>query len=806
MKRSYCLLIVAALAFAACGGVEQPAQPVGPDDQGDGAVTGVTLSEESIRLSIGKTYQLTATVHPSNAVNKNVIWTSSETGVASVKGGLVTALKDGTAQISATSVDGFMKASCTVEVSTVPAQSISFPDASVTLVLNENTVGTYQLTPKITPDDARDNAIAYKVVSGSAVSVDGNGLVTATSLGQATVRASALDGGNARADVNFSVQKEAIFASSLSVECATEMVAGRTQTCKVTYSPPGTNMKGITVSSSDPGVAAAEVDNTESFTLRALKAGSCRITVSYAAGNGVPDYSFVLYVHENEPAIAWDTDFTGPAGRIDDASRGMIPGETFTLRAHVDNLHENGVTYELVGTSSAVTLTEDGLLTAKAYGSAKVRARSRAVPTLVCETRTVYVQFAAASVSLYFNPSGYNNMLYKYYSAANNTFYIKRGVSQTFSFELPTGGGNYSRPAVRASVSSNLQSALSVSVANYQNQSKSGKTIPVADVTFTAAGGSGTVSGTVTITQIGSSVKLTVPVVVCLYEGTDIKPGDNLVFSSPSNPFPGSSFVRTSSQFKIVDGGWRGGDVFFGGSPTVSSNATAIIVWLGRPGQSGGRLYSMSFDKPDNVASGIHGYAIGLKDASSSGGTILFGGPGSDMDNNDAYLGGSGNYKGSGGIKASATGRYGFEQTQGLLAYNFYHGSSNHFRIVHYLHDCDRSGSTGNLSSADVYSEQYWTGYPDLYRNGSDRKVYASAWFIPSAEEWQLMTGGFGVAQLNTMLTKGGFPNIRTNSYYWTPRQKTAGSYYLVRGDGGDTSSYGTSTQYAGYLRPFIAF
>jgi uncharacterized protein YjdB len=226
------------------------------------------------------------------------------------------------------------------------------------------------------------------------------------------------------------------------------------------------------------------------------------------------------------------------------------------------------------------------------------------------------------------------------------------------------------------------------------------------------------VSGTVTITQIGSSVKLAVPVVVCLYDGTDIKPGDNLVFSSPANPFPGSTFVRTSSQFKIVDGGWRGGDVFFGGSPTVSSNATAIIVWLGRPGQSGGRLYSMSFDQPDNVDSGIHGYAIGLKDASSSGGTVRFGGPGSDMDNNNTYLGGSGNYKGSGGVKASAAGRYGFEQTQGMLAYNFLHGNSNHFGIVHYLHNCDRSGSNGNYSTAvgesfAILGMSLWAEYLD---------------------------------------------------------------------------------------------
>ena len=140
------------------------------------------------------------------------------------------------------------------------------------------------------------------------------------------------------------------------------MVAGRTQSCKVVYSPSGVNRKGFTVSSSNTGVATAEVSNTDSFTLRALKAGSSKITVSYAAGEGVPDYSFTLYVHESDPVIEWDTDFTGPAGRIDNASQGMIPGETFTLRAHVNNLQDSGVTFELVGESNAVTLTESGLM------------------------------------------------------------------------------------------------------------------------------------------------------------------------------------------------------------------------------------------------------------------------------------------------------------------------------------------------------------------------------------------------------------------------------------------------------------
>ena len=81
------------------------------------AVTGVTLSPTSATVST--TLQLTATVAPSNATNKNVTWTSSNGGVASVSAtGLVTAVSGGTATITVTTQDGNKTATCAI---TVPA-------------------------------------------------------------------------------------------------------------------------------------------------------------------------------------------------------------------------------------------------------------------------------------------------------------------------------------------------------------------------------------------------------------------------------------------------------------------------------------------------------------------------------------------------------------------------------------------------------------------------------------------------------------------------------------------------------------
>lgn len=84
-------------------------------------VTGVTLNADSINLIIdGSNYgsrQMTATVNPSNATNKNVTWNSTNTDVATVtQNGLVTAVGKGTADITVTTEDGSYTATCHVRV------------------------------------------------------------------------------------------------------------------------------------------------------------------------------------------------------------------------------------------------------------------------------------------------------------------------------------------------------------------------------------------------------------------------------------------------------------------------------------------------------------------------------------------------------------------------------------------------------------------------------------------------------------------------------------------------------------------
>jgi len=81
-------------------------------------VTGVTIAGTATRnLTTGQTLQLSATVAPANATNRNVTWTSSNTAVVTVNAnGLVTARDIGTTTITARTIDGNFTASITITV------------------------------------------------------------------------------------------------------------------------------------------------------------------------------------------------------------------------------------------------------------------------------------------------------------------------------------------------------------------------------------------------------------------------------------------------------------------------------------------------------------------------------------------------------------------------------------------------------------------------------------------------------------------------------------------------------------------
>jgi hypothetical protein len=79
-------------------------------------VTGVSLDKTSLALKVDATATLIATVAPDDATNKAVTWSSSDESVATVEDGEVTAIAEGEATITVTTVDGDFSAYCAVTV------------------------------------------------------------------------------------------------------------------------------------------------------------------------------------------------------------------------------------------------------------------------------------------------------------------------------------------------------------------------------------------------------------------------------------------------------------------------------------------------------------------------------------------------------------------------------------------------------------------------------------------------------------------------------------------------------------------
>lgn len=105
------------------------------------SVTGVSLNKASTTITAGSTEQLTATVTPSNATDKSVVWSSSNTSVATVSSGLVTAVAAGSATITVRTNDGNYTATCTAAVTSA---SFSVQPTQLEFEHNESTYVSYK--------------------------------------------------------------------------------------------------------------------------------------------------------------------------------------------------------------------------------------------------------------------------------------------------------------------------------------------------------------------------------------------------------------------------------------------------------------------------------------------------------------------------------------------------------------------------------------------------------------------------------------------------------------------------------------
>ena len=109
-------------------------------------VESISLNKSSITLTEGDSETLTATIKPDNATNKNYSWKSSDDKIATIAAdGKVTAIKPGSATITATTEDGGKTASCQVTVKAKPeltvaktSYEVDYPGEIISLEITAN--------------------------------------------------------------------------------------------------------------------------------------------------------------------------------------------------------------------------------------------------------------------------------------------------------------------------------------------------------------------------------------------------------------------------------------------------------------------------------------------------------------------------------------------------------------------------------------------------------------------------------------------------------------------------------------------
>ncbi len=211
------------------------------------AVTGVTLAKENLTLEPGDKGSTNASIQPSTATNKGLKFSSSNEDVATVDGkGEITAVAEGNANITVTTVDGNKTATLklTVKAATVNVTGVTVEPKTLSLDVGE----TQKLNGKIVPNNATNKSSSWSSDNEDVATI-ANSTVTAVSPGNAVITLTSADGGH-------------------------------TDTCEVTVVNPTINVTGIDI---EPKTATLEIGDTQQLTPTVTPANASDKTVTYAS-------------------------------------------------------------------------------------------------------------------------------------------------------------------------------------------------------------------------------------------------------------------------------------------------------------------------------------------------------------------------------------------------------------------------------------------------------------------------------------------------------------------------------------------
>lgn len=245
-------------------------------------VTGVTLDKTKVSVQVNDFVQLTATVQPPDAANKNVIWASADPTIATVDAnGKITGVKVGTTTVTVTTEEGNFTATCEVEVKpaaipVVKVTGVTLDQSTMTL----NVGATGQLTETVAPDNATDKTVKWSTSNSSVATVNADGTVTAKAPGKATITVTTNDGNYTATCVVTVIQPVPVTGVKLDKTTMTINVGDNKQ-LTATVLPDNATDKSVVWSTSNSSIATVDANGN----VTAKAPGKTTITVTTNDGH-----------------------------------------------------------------------------------------------------------------------------------------------------------------------------------------------------------------------------------------------------------------------------------------------------------------------------------------------------------------------------------------------------------------------------------------------------------------------------------------------------------------------------------------
>ena len=238
-------------------------------------VTSVTIENVPGIIRVGEWAYLNANVQPEDAINKDVVWSSSNPAVATVnEHGHVYAVSLGETEITATAADNGIKSTRKITVG-IPVESVDFTNFRNEFVVGE--VFTYNVN--VYPENATNKNLIWTSSNTSVVTVE-NGVLRAIAPGGAYVNIVPEDGCMGGYSHYVTVYSE-YNPNGISLDNSyLEIIAGEKAKLSATVHPEYATNKNVIWSTTDPNVAT--VDNNGTVT--AVAHGYCYIVATTEVG------------------------------------------------------------------------------------------------------------------------------------------------------------------------------------------------------------------------------------------------------------------------------------------------------------------------------------------------------------------------------------------------------------------------------------------------------------------------------------------------------------------------------------------